>query len=209
MTSATASAVTAAVASAAERDAACGAHAGALPTTSAGGTAACTAREANVYISEPTHVHREVLPSAVRLARAAGFRCVTVLHKTPQGEHGIVREMARWGMRVRVVYGQAKMVRLLRDAPPALLIISTMEHSLYSHTGAPSNSAWFRRMVEALDALTSPPLVIAGCHNADLCVEPYMYAREHHPRLRLALMGYHPGMPPLLHALGARPEPFT
>mgnify|MGYP006092274215 FL=1 len=36
-----------------------------------------------------------------------------------------------------------------------------------------------------------------------------MYAREHFPRLRVALMGYHPAVPPLLEALGARPKPFA
>ena len=53
----------------------------------------CGLRRERAAILEPTEVHREVLPSSVAMARALGFRCVTVLHKTPKREHGIFGPM--------------------------------------------------------------------------------------------------------------------
>ena len=58
----------------------------------------CGLRRERAAILEPTEVHREVLPSSAAMARALGFRCVTVLHKTPKREHGIFGPMKEWGL---------------------------------------------------------------------------------------------------------------
>ena len=62
----------------------------------------CAKQSNNAYILEATQVHREVLPSVIWLTHAAGFKCITVLHKTPRGEHGIIHQMALWGVHVKV-----------------------------------------------------------------------------------------------------------
>ena len=113
----------------------------------------CVLRRERAAILEPTEVHREVLPSSVAMARALGFRCVTVLHKTPKREHGIFGPMKEWGLRTHVLYGEANHLRYLRALPPRLLIFTTFDWAVDSWMRAPANSTHLVAVLDALSAL--------------------------------------------------------
>ena len=168
----------------------------------------CALRRDRAVLIEPTEVHREVLPSSVAMAHALGFRCATVLHKTPKGEHGILKSMAHWGLHTHVVYGQANALRLLRALPPRLLIFTTFDYALDSWMGAPANATYLHAILDALDAHPLPPVLVAGCHTASYCVESLFFARARWPRLRFTLMAYHPAMLPVLAPVAYDP-PFA
>ena len=168
----------------------------------------CGLRRERAAILEPTEVHREVLPSSAAMARALGFRCVTVLHKTPKGEHGIFGPMKEWGLRTHVLYGEANHLRYLRALPPRLLIFTTFDWAVDSWMRAPANSTHLVAVLDALSALALPPVLVAGCHTASYCVESLFFARARWPRLRFTLMAYHPAMLPVLAPVAYDP-PFA